>query len=132
MPQGPIRVTDITATSCQLEWKPPSNKKKPVAFYRVYIQVEGNSNSEICYREENSCRCVIDNLTPETDYKFLVEAVYDGSARSEPLPTEEIVHTKSQLHKYLHAMYITAFISKRSFLFYDSFFSHMTACENKL
>ena len=102
MPQDSLIVTNITATSCQVEWKPPANNNEVlVEFYEVYYRVDGGYNWEICKNTEINCWCIVNNLAPETGYYFQVIAVYRDNVKSKPLKTKTIVWTESTPQKYI-------------------------------
>ena len=60
IPQGPLLVTNITATRCQLKWRPRANNIEIlVNFYEVQYQVDGGYSWEICNNTEINCWCIV-------------------------------------------------------------------------
>ena len=48
---GPLEVTDVTASSCHLKWKPPEDDGGvPVDYYQVNISVEIKNIEAIEFR----------------------------------------------------------------------------------
>ena len=94
IPEGPLELKNITATECQLKWKPPTNSKCVlVQFYRVYKKKVGDSNWDKAIEDVEKTSCVVKNLMPATNYHFNVTAV-NKWGESEELKTLESIRTK--------------------------------------
>ena len=61
MPQGPLIVTNITATSRLAGWKPSANNNKvPVDFYEVYYQFRTkNKWQNYALQPYNTCPSIL-------------------------------------------------------------------------
>ena len=76
IPIGPLQVQNITATGCQLDWKPPvSNNDIPVKHYAVYKRTILSADWGNAIAKLTKTSYVVGNLEPAIGYNFKVTAV---------------------------------------------------------
>ena len=96
IPIGPLQVQNITATACQLDWKPPvSNNDIPVNHYAVYKRTILSADWGNAIAKLTKTSYVVDNLEPATDYHFKVVAVNEWG-ESDALETLKSIRTRSK------------------------------------
>ena len=91
-PEGPIKVSNVTAKSAELGWKPPKNDGgKPIKRYIVEQRdMKRNNWYQVDTTRPNTHTLTLDRLAEGNDYMFRVIAEND-EGRSQPLETSEPV-----------------------------------------
>lgn len=95
IPVGPLEPQYITATSCQLNWKSPSNYDyAPVHYYKVYKKKKNEKDWGKAVKDHlDETFYTVNNLMPMTAYDFKVAAV-NKWGESEALQTSMSICTK--------------------------------------
>ena len=99
---GPLAVSDVTSTSCNLKWKPSEDDGgKPITGYVVEKMDKDTGRWMVCARTDpDVTECPIRGLQDGHDYMFRVKAVND-EGDSEPLETEAATKAKDPYGKEL-------------------------------
>ena len=99
---GPLAVSDVTSTSCNLKWKPSEDDGgKPITGYVVEKMDKDTGRWMVCARTDpDVTECPIRGLQDGHDYMFRVKAVND-EGDSEPLETEAATRAKDPYGKEL-------------------------------
>lgn len=95
-PEGPLKVSDVTAEGCTLKWNPPSDDGgQPIEKY-VVEKMDENTGRWVPAGETDGaeCKLAVDGLTPNHKYKFRVRAV-NKQGKSEPLTTAHAIEAKN-------------------------------------
>lgn len=100
-PEGPIKITDVTAEGCKLAWKPPEDDGGcPIEKYVVEKLDEATGRwvpaGETDGPETN---LKVEGLTPNHKYKFRVRAV-NKQGKGEPLTALQSIEAKNPFGKY--------------------------------
>ena len=96
-PLGPLRVKDMTASDCTLEWKPPKDDGgSSIQYYIVEMCDESASNRWTQVGETIGAVTTYDvqNLIENHYYRFRVRAV-NKEGKSEPLETSGVYQAKN-------------------------------------
>ncbi|KAF0296563.1 Twitchin [Amphibalanus amphitrite] len=95
-PEGPLKVSDVHAKGCKLNWKPPADDGGvPIQKY-VVEKLDESTGRWVKAGETDGPATELDveGLTPGKHYKFRVKAVNKEGA-SEPLTTTQSIHAKN-------------------------------------
>jgi predicted phage tail protein len=93
-PEGPLDVSDVTADSMTLGWKPPMDDGgMPIDFYEVEKMDTATGRWMPCGRSDGT-QFVAKNLTPGHEYHFRVKAV-NKEGESDPLQTKDPILAKN-------------------------------------
>lgn len=90
MPKGPLEVSDITAETCKLKWKPADHDEQaPTRGYVVEMQ-DGRGGPWKKIGETKGTDFAVNGLKEHGEYKFRVKAINE-IGESEPLVGETIL-----------------------------------------
>jgi predicted phage tail protein len=96
-PIGPLRVKDMTASDCVLEWKPPKDDGgMPIQYYIIEMCDESASARWTQVGETVGAVCTynVQNLIENHYYRFRVKAV-NKEGKSAPLETSGVYQAKN-------------------------------------
>ena len=95
-PNGPLKVTDVHANGCKLNWTPPSDDGgQPIEKYVIEKMDEAFGRWVPAGETDGPNTSVnVDGLVPGKKYKFRVRAV-NKQGRSEPLTTTQAIEAKN-------------------------------------
>ncbi|ERL85176.1 hypothetical protein D910_02598 [Dendroctonus ponderosae] len=95
-PGGPLKVSDVHANGCKLNWRPPSDDGgQPVESYLVEKMDEASGRwVPVGETEGPQTSITVDGLTPGHKYKFRVRA-QNRQGKSEPLTTAQAIEAKN-------------------------------------
>jgi hypothetical protein len=95
-PMGPLEVSNITAHSCHLDWKPPKDDGgDPVRYYIVEkMDTEKGVWLPCGETEGKTCEFDVEGLNEGCFYLFRVKAV-NGQGESEPLEADAAILAKN-------------------------------------
>lgn len=95
-PSGPLKVSDVHADGCKLNWNPPADDGgQPVEKYVVEKMDEATGRWVPAGETDGpETSLAIDDLTPGHKYKFRVRAV-NKQGKSEPLTTSQAIEAKN-------------------------------------
>lgn len=93
---GPLKVSEVYAEGCKLDWKPPADDGGcPIDHYVVEQMDEATGRwmpaGETAGKETTFD---VENLTPGKKYKFRVKAV-NRLGTSDPLTTQQAIEAKN-------------------------------------
>ncbi|XP_023314705.1 twitchin isoform X11 [Trichogramma pretiosum] len=96
MPEGPIRVSDITADGCRLSWKPPLDDGGcPIEKYQVEKLDESSGRWVPAGETDGSeTNLQVEGLIPNHKYKFRVRAI-NKQGKGEPLATQAAIEARN-------------------------------------
>ena len=96
VPEGPIKVSDVTAEGCNLSWKPPEDDGGcPIEKY-VVEKLDETTGRWVPAGETDGpeTNLNVTGLTPNHKYKFRVRAV-NKQGKGEPLTTLQSIEAKN-------------------------------------
>ncbi|XP_077990140.1 twitchin-like isoform X3 [Glandiceps talaboti] len=95
-PEGPLEVSDVTAESAALSWKPPKDDGgTPISAYVVEKRdTDSNTWSPVSSFVQDT-KCNVGKLKEGKKYEFRVRAENEHGGLSEPLVTEQPVLAKN-------------------------------------
>jgi titin len=108
MPIGPLKVSDVTAKSAELSWKPPKDDGgKPIKRYVIEQRdLKRNNWYQVDTVRPNTHTLTLDRLNEGNDYMFRIIAEND-EGRSQPLETTEVVTPRRAPGKMMPAFYVS-------------------------
>lgn len=115
MPEGPLKVSDVTAEGCTLSWKPPEDDGGcPIEKY-VIEKMDEASGRWVPAGETDGpeTEFAVDGLQPNHKYKFRVKAV-NKQGRSEPLVALQSIEAKNPFGK-IEFEYFLSKLSQNNF-----------------
>lgn len=104
-PDGPFSVSNLTASSADLEWKPPTKDNgSPVTGYVIESRPSTRARwSKVANVDGNTTKYSPKDLREGIDYLFRVSAVNEEGQGS-PVETKEPVRLKRKIGKSLHML----------------------------
>ncbi|XP_073811656.1 projectin protein bent isoform X33 [Musca autumnalis] len=93
MPEGPLRIDDITKNSLNLHWRPPRDDGGSDITHYIVEKMDTDAMRWIPVAECNECHVRADNLIEGHDYNFRVRAV-NKQGISQPLLSSQGVTIK--------------------------------------
>lgn len=116
MPEGPLKVSDITGEGCNLSWKPPEDDGgQPIEKY-VVEKLDETTGRWVPAGETigPDTSLQVEGLIPNHKYKFRVRAV-NKQGKSEPLATQTSIEAKNLFG--MCAFLLSESVSKGKFQF---------------
>ncbi|CAJ0587388.1 unnamed protein product, partial [Mesorhabditis spiculigera] len=92
-PKGPLKVSNVTKNSCELDWKPPEDDGgADISHYQIEKQDQATGRWVPC-GESQDTHFKVNDLTPGHEYKFRVKAV-NRYGDSDPLEADASIIAK--------------------------------------
>ncbi|KAK9512138.1 hypothetical protein O3M35_000629 [Rhynocoris fuscipes] len=109
-PQGPLRPSNITTNSVDLDWMRPPPPAPIPEYYDVEKQMNKGEWIKVCELvcHTDEMKTTVRGLEPGTSYMFRVTAVQKDDCRGLPLYTDEPICTLTVTERYYASSYCTA------------------------
>ena len=102
-PKGPLKVSDVNAEGCKLDWEPPEDDGgEPIQQY-VVEKMDTETGRWVPVLTTKEPGAEITGLVPGKDYKFRVKAV-NPEGESEPLETDKATTAKNPFGMYSYLL----------------------------
>lgn len=105
-PEGPLTMSNLTATSADLEWKPPkTDGGSPITGYIIESKPSARASwNKVANVDSGTTRYTPKDLREGTEYYFRVSAVNEEGQGS-PLESKEIVKPEKKIGKGKKSFY---------------------------
>uniref|UniRef100_A0A0N5D1Z0 non-specific serine/threonine protein kinase n=1 Tax=Thelazia callipaeda TaxID=103827 RepID=A0A0N5D1Z0_THECL len=90
IPEGPVKVTDVSKEGCTLSWKPPADDGGSDIMHYVVEKMDTNRGTWQEVGHFPDCSAKVTKLINGKEYKFCIKAV-NMQGESKPLETQDII-----------------------------------------
>lgn len=113
-PAGPLKVSDVTEDSVDLEWKPPqSDGGSPLTYYYIEMRdIRKSTWTKVAEVKATATKYTVGKLSVDNEYMFRVVAV-NAEGDSPPLTTMTTTAPVRKLSKILYCFWFTGDESER-------------------